>query len=175
MRLRLEFSVASPAIDESALPAEKPENTALRLAQAKARAVIDEHVDALIIGSDQVAELGGAALGKPGNREAALAQLAAMSGQRVVFHTAVCVLDGRTGHVQTENVRTVVQMRSYSAAQAARYVDIDQPYDCAGSAKVESLGIALIERVDSSDPTALIGLPLIALVTMLARAGIDIP
>jgi septum formation protein len=173
-RLKLPFTVASPEVDESPLDGETPPATALRLAQSKARAVAAHYPRAHIIGSDQVAELDGKALGKPGSRDAALAQLAAMRGRSVVFHTAVCLIDGLSAQLQIEDVPTTVHFRHYSDAQAGRYLEIDKPYDCAGSAKIEALGISLVERIDSSDPTALIGLPLIALVTMLKRVGIEV-
>lgn len=173
-RLRVAFVVAVPQVDESALRAEAPRATALRLSEMKARAVAANHPDALIIGSDQVAVLDGAPLGKPGNRTRALAQLAAMRGQSVVFHTALCVLDASTGKCEVADVPTTVHFRYYTDAQALRYLELEQPYDCAGSAKIEALGIALVEHVESADPTALIGLPLIALVGMLKSAGLDV-
>ena len=132
------------------------------------------HEHALIIGSDQVAVLDGQVLGKPGSYDAALEQLLAMRGHAVVFHTALCLLDASNGRCQLEEVPTTVELRHYTHEQAARYLEIDRPYDCAGSAKIEALGIALVERVESSDPTALIGLPLITLVTMLERAGVQV-
>jgi septum formation protein len=174
-RLRVPFSVAKPDVDERPLTGESPRETAIRLAQAKARAVASGRRAALIIGSDQVASLRGAPIGKPGNRAAALGQLRAMRGQAVTFHTALCVLDAGTGASEVDEVPTTVQFRQFTEAQAERYLDIDQPYDCAGSARIEALGIALVERVESSDPTALIGLPLIALAGMLRRAGWDVP
>ncbi len=174
-RLRVPFEVAVPAIDESALPGERPRETALRLAEAKARAIsAGRPGNVVVIGSDQVADLAGTPLGKPGGRDAALAQLLAMRGRTVVFHTAVCVMRGSPATVQVEEVPTTVQMRHFSEAHALHYLDIDTPYDCAGSARIESLGIALVERVVSDDPTALIGLPLITLVGMLQRAGVEI-
>lgn len=171
-RLRLPFTIAVPDVDETPLPNEAPQATAMRLAEAKARAV---DAPALVIGSDQVAVLDARPIGKPLTHEAAMAQLLAMRGRTVIFHTALCVVDASTGDAQLEDVPTTVVFRSYSEAQAARYLERDRPYDCAGSAKIEALGIALVERVTSSDPTALIGLPLIALTTMLARAGVEIP
>ena len=173
-RLSLPFSVASPDVDESPLKGEAPQATALRLAERKARAVAAGYPGALIIGSDQVAVLDGNPLGKPGTHEAALAQLVAMRGRSVVFHTALCLLEAANGRCEVEDVMTVVHFRDYTYAQAVRYLEIERPYDCAGSARIEALGIALVERVESSDPTALIGLPLIALVTMLKRAGIEV-
>ncbi len=173
-RLRLPFECVSPAIDESARPDETPATTAVRLALEKARAVAAAHPQALIIGSDQVAELDGTPLGKPGNHANAVCQLRAMRGQRVVFHTALCLLDAASGHHQLENAVTTVQLLALTDAQIERYLQLEQPYDCAGSAKVESLGIALAEKITSDDPTALIGLPLIILVSMLKREGIEV-
>lgn len=171
-RLRVPYAVAVPAVDEAALPGERPEWTARRLAELKARAVFGDFPAAVVIGSDQVADLDGKAIGKPGGFEAALAQLLEMRGRRVVFHTALCVLDSRGARI--ECVPTTVRFRDYSEAQAARYLQADQPYDCAGSAKIESLGVALVSEVVSTDPTALIGLPLIALVGLLQAAGVDV-
>ena len=148
---------------------------ALRLARSKARAVANGRAAGLIIGSDQVATLDGTRLDKPGTRDVALEQLRTMRGRVVEFHTAVCLLDVRSGACEVEDVPTVVQFRNFTDEQAQRYLDIDQPYDCAGSARIEALGIALVERVESADPTALIGLPLIALVGMLKRAGVEVP
>jgi septum formation protein len=128
----------------------------------------------LIIGSDQVADLDGAALGKPGNHDKAVRQLRALSGRRVVFHTALCLLDAASGNHQLENVPTVIQFRELSDAQIECYLRTEQPYDCAGSAKIESLGIALVEKIESDDPTAIIGLPLMMLVTMLIREGVNV-
>ena len=174
-RLCLSFTIAAPHVDESALPGETPAATALRLSEWKARAVADGSPGALIIGSDQVASLEGRPVGKPGNHDAALGQLRAMRGRTVEFHTALCLLDTRSGAIQVDNVPTLVQFRHFTDEQAERYLAIDKPFDCAGSAKVEALGIALLERVESADPTALIGLPLIALVRMLERAGVRVP
>ena len=171
-RLRVPYSVAVPAVDETALPGELPDATARRLAEAKARAVAGDFPTAVIIGSDQVASLDGRPIGKPGTHDAALVQLMAMRGRSVVFHTALCVLDGRGARV--ECVPTTVRFREYSEAQATKYLEADRPYDCAGSAKIESLGIALVTEVVSTDPTALIGLPLVALVGMLESAGVDV-
>jgi septum formation protein len=173
-RLRLPFDAVSPEIDERALPGECPRDTALRLAPAKALAISSARPGDLVVGSDQVADLEGVALGKPGNTESALAQLRAMRGRLVVFHTAVCVLDAASGVLDLDEVPTTVRFRDFSDAQALRYLEIDRPYDCAGSAKIEALGIALVERVESDDPTALIGLPLISLVSMLKRAGVAV-
>jgi septum formation protein len=175
-RLQLPFDAVAPDIDESPLPGEAPEATALRLARAKAAAVAARHPGAVVIGSDQVATLDGAQIGKPGDHPRALAQLQTMRGRRVVFHTALCVWDGRVADpgqaAQLENVQVFVTFRDLPDAELDAYLRIEQPYDCAGSAKNEGLGIALLERIDSSDPSALTGLPLIALTTMLRRAGV---
>jgi septum formation protein len=173
-RLRVPFTVASPEIDETALAGESPRDTALRLAEQKARAVCAGLTEAVVIGSDQVAVLDGHPIGKPGTHEVALSQLRAMRGRAVVFHTALCVLEASNGRCQVDEVPTTVLCRDYSDAEAARYLELERPYDCAGSAKIEALGIALVQEVVSRDPTALIGLPLIALVTMLRRAGIPV-
>jgi septum formation protein len=174
-RLRLPFEVVAPCVDEARHAGEAPSATALRLAEAKARAGATGRGSDLVIGSDQVASCDGTPIGKPGTRDAALAQLRSMRGRLVEFHTALCLFDAARDSSQIENVPTIVQFRHFTDEQAARYIEGDQPYDCAGSAKIESLGIALVERVESPDPTALIGLPLIALVSMLKRAGIDVP
>jgi len=174
-RLRLPFEVIVPAIDETPLTGETPEATALRLAREKARAVAKTTPDALIIGSDQVATLDGEQIGKPGNHQNALKQLQKMRGRRVVFHTALCLWDSRNNHAsaaQLVNIQTFVTFRDLSDAELDAYLRIEQPYDCAGSAKNEGLGITILERIDSSDPTALTGLPLIALSDMLRRAGV---
>ncbi|NHZ99140.1 Maf family nucleotide pyrophosphatase [Massilia sp. CCM 8734] len=170
-RLRLPFDVLAPDIDETPLDGELPEATALRLARAKAEAVAARAPGSVVIGSDQVATLDGAQIGKPGNHANALLQLQTMRGRRVMFHTALCLWDGRTGTAQVENVQTFVTVRDLPDAELDAYLRIEQPYDCAGSAKNEALGIAILERIDSSDPTALTGLPLIALTGMLRRAG----
>jgi len=174
-RLRLPFDVMLPDIDESPLPGEAPDSTALRLARAKAQAVAGRAPGSVVIGSDQVATLDGEQIGKPGNHANALAQLQKMRGRRVIFHTALCLWDSRaaalTGGAQLENVQTVVTFRDLPDAELDAYLRIEQPYDCAGSAKNEGLGIAILERIDSSDPTALTGLPLIALTGMLRKAG----
>ena len=171
-RLHLPFEAIAPHIDESPLPGEAPQATALRLARAKAEAIALRHPGALVIGSDQVATLDGAQIGKPGDHPRALAQLQTMRGREVVFHTALCLWDGRDGTAQAENVQVFVRFRDLPDAELDAYLRIEQPYDCAGSAKNEGLGIALIERIDSLDPTALTGLPLIALTGMLRRAGV---
>jgi septum formation protein len=173
-RLHLPFDAVAPDIDETPRPGEAPEATALRLARDKAAAVARTHPGALVIGSDQVATLDGTQIGKPGDHARALAQLQTMRGRRVVFHTALCLWDGRLpaeDAVQIENVQVFVTFRDLPDAELDAYLRIEQPYDCAGSAKNEGLGIALLERIDSSDPTALTGLPLIALTGMLRRAG----
>lgn len=173
-RLRLPFEVAVPDIDESALPLETPSATALRLAQAKAAAILARHPGSLVIGSDQVATLDEAQIGKPGDHANALLQLQTMRGRRVVFHTALCLLDGRAGAPveQLEDVQTIVTVRDLPDAELDAYLRLEQPYDCAGSAKNEGLGIAILEKIESLDPTALTGLPLIALTGMLRRAGV---
>ncbi len=174
-RLGLPFEAIAPDIDETALPGEAPEQTALRLARSKAAAVADKHPGALVIGSDQVATLDGEQIGKPGDHARALAQLQKMRGRRVTFHTALCLWDGRLPPeqaAQAENVQVFVTFRDLPDHELDAYLRIEQPYDCAGSAKNEGLGIALLERIDSSDPTALTGLPLIALTGMLRRAGV---
>jgi septum formation protein len=173
-RLRLEFIVDAPSVDERPLADEPPPRTALRLAEVKARAVVARHPHALVIGSDQVAALDDRAMGKPGSRDAALEQLRSMRGRSVVFHSALCLLDAATGRTSLDNVPTTVRFRRYSDTQAARYLDLDRPYDCTGSARIEALGIALIESVESKDPTALIGLPLISLITMLGGSGVHV-
>jgi septum formation protein len=171
-RLRLPFEAISPDIDETPHPGETPDATALRLAVEKARAIAASHPDALVIGSDQVATLDSEQIGKPGDHARALAQLQKMRGREVVFHTALCLWDARTGTHQLENVQTFVTFRDLPEDELDAYLRIEQPYDCAGSAKNEALGIAILERIDSPDPTALTGLPLIALTTMLRRAGV---
>jgi septum formation protein len=174
-RLGLLFEAIAPDIDETPLQGEAPEATALRLARDKAAAVARQHPGALVIGSDQVATLDGEQIGKPGDHARALAQLQKMRGRRVTFHTALCLWDGRLSAeqaAQVENVQVFVTFRDLPDHELDAYLRIEQPYDCAGSAKNEGLGIALLERIDSSDPTALTGLPLIALTGMLRRAGV---
>ena len=172
-RLQLPFDVAVPDIDESPRPGETPSATALRLAREKAAAVAAKLPGRVVIGSDQVATLDDEQIGKPGNHANALAQLQTMRGREVIFHTALCVWDGRDGTHQLENIQTVVQFRDLPDAELDAYLRIEQPYDCAGSAKNEALGIAILERIDSSDPTALTGLPLIALTGMLRKIGVS--
>jgi len=169
-RLCIPFDVMAPDVDETAWPGESPDATAMRLAEAKARAVGARAPGSLVIGSDQVATLDGEQIGKPGTHAAALAQLQNMRGRRVVFHTALCLWDGVAA--QVDNVQTFVTFRDLPDSELDAYLRIEQPYDCAGSAKNEGLGIAILERIDSVDPTALTGLPLIALTGMLRRAGV---
>jgi len=172
-RLHLPFEAIAPHIDETPQPDEAPQDTALRLAREKAAAVARQAPGALVIGSDQVATLDGLQIGKPGTHARALEQLQLMRGRRVVFHTALCLWDGRADAPdQVENVQVFVDFRDLPDAELDAYLRIEQPYDCAGSAKNEGLGIALIERIESNDPTALTGLPLIALTGMLRRAGV---
>lgn len=173
-RLRLPFEAKAPDADETARPGEAARDTALRLAQAKARAVASHYSNALVIGSDQVAELDGARLGKPGNHENAVAQLVAMRGKSVLFHTALALLNTASGAMQTAVVPTTVQFRHYSKSEIERYLDLERPYDCTGSAKIEGLGIVLVERVTGDDPSALIGLPLVQLAAMLRQEGVVI-
>ncbi|MBV2262910.1 MAG: Maf family nucleotide pyrophosphatase [Thauera sp.] len=174
-RLQLPFETDRPETDESPLPGEAPAATAERLALEKARAVAARWPGALIIGSDQVAHLGDEVFGKPGTEARAIAQLQRMRGQTVVFHTALAVLDTRSGHAQVEGVPTHVRFRELSDDEIRRYVERERPLDCAGSAKSEGLGIALLEAMRGDDPTALIGLPLIALSRMLRVAGVQLP
>ena len=173
-RLGLPFEVVSPQVDETALPNEAPPDTARRLAEAKARAVAGRFPKAIVIGSDQVAVLEGTTLGKPGNHANALRQLKAMRGKEVAFHTALCLCHAASGQAQTRVVPFYVRFRDYSDAQIERYLQREQPYDCAGSARCEGLGIALIAEMRGEDPNALIGLPLIALTEMLAAQGISV-
>jgi len=170
--LGLPFEVASPGVDEIPRPHEAPEETARRLAEAKARAVAARFPRAMVIGSDQVAVLDGAALGKPGNHANAVRQLRAMRAREVVFHTALCVCNAASGRTETRLVPFYVRFRDYSDAQIEHYLRREQPYDCAGSARCEGLGIALIAEMRGDDPNALIGLPLIALTEMLAAQGV---
>ena len=174
-RLTAAFEQRAPQVDESAGAGETPRALAVRLAETKARAVAAHCVDALVIGSDQTAELNGAVLGKPGGAAAARAQLQHSSGREVLFHTAWCLLDTRDGRLQRGCDLTRVRFRSLDAAEIARYVEREQPLDCAGSFKSEGLGIALFERIESEDPTALIGLPLIALTHALRICGLPLP
>ncbi|WP_048441214.1 Maf family nucleotide pyrophosphatase [Caenimonas sp. SL110] len=171
-RLRLPFEVAVPDVDESPLQGESPRELALRLARAKALAVAARFPDAVVIGSDQVADLEGEPLGKPGNHANAVAQLGRMSGRRVVFQTAVAVVCSATGFEAVDLAPVEVRFRDLGAAEIESYLRAEQPYDCAGSAKSEGLGIALLESIESDDPTALVGLPLIRTCQMLREAGI---
>ena len=173
-RLRLPFEVVAPQVDESHRPAEAPQALALRLALEKARDVAARHPGAVVIGADQVADLAGQAMGKPGDHARAVAQLQALCGQWVTFHTAVAVLRPDTGFEQVQVAPVRVRFRALSDADIERYLALEQPYDCAGSAKCEALGIALLEAVESDDPTALVGLPLIRTCRMLREAGIDV-
>ncbi|MEP6906691.1 MAG: Maf family nucleotide pyrophosphatase [Pseudoxanthomonas sp.] len=173
-RLSLPFNIARPDIDETPLPGETAPLLARRLALAKAAAITLQHPEARIIGSDQVAALGEQSLGKPGTRENAIAQLVAMSGREVLFHTAVCLLRGSEPALEVTDV-TRVRFRELTVAEIERYVDAEQPLDCAGSFKCEGLGISLFDAIETVDPTALVGLPLIALSKMLRQAGYQLP
>lgn len=170
-RLGVPFVSVAPGIDEVALPGEAPAATAFRLAEAKARSVADAHPDALVIGSDQVADCGGQAVGKSSSHERAVKQLTELSGHTVIFHTGLAVLDTATGNCQTALVDVRSTFRFLSAAEIEAYLRREEPYDCAGSVRSEGLGIALFESIESDDPTALIGLPLIRLTSMLRAAG----
>ena len=172
-RLRLPFEVVAPGVDESPQALEAPAALASRLALAKAHAVASRHPRAVVIGSDQVAELDGVALGKPGHHEAAVQQLRAMRGRQVVFHTAVAVVRVERQFEASALARACVAFRALSDPEIEHYLHADRPYDCAGSAKIESLGIALLDSVESDDPTALVGLPLIRTCALLRQAGID--
>jgi septum formation protein len=172
-RLRLPFELCSPGVDETPLPGETPAALAWRLALAKAEAVAALHPDAVVIGSDQVADLDGQPIGKPGSHQRATEQLQAMSGRRVVFHTAVAVVRADTGYRGMLSAPVNVVFRSLGTAEIEHYLQLEQPYDCAGSAKCETLGIALLEAIESDDPTALVGLPLIRTCRLLRQAGLD--
>jgi septum formation protein len=176
-RLTADFRVVAPDVDETPRPGEAPAGLAIRLAEAKARAVATMEPGAVVIGSDQVADLDGRAIGKPGTVEAARAQLAASAGRTVVFHTAIAVVDARREpHAIDRAIDTTrVLFRPLDAAEIARYVERENPLDAAGSFKAEGAGIALFERIESTDPTALIGLPLIALSRLLRAAGFTLP
>jgi septum formation protein len=173
-RLRIPFSVESPHVDESPLPGEAPAALARRLALAKAQAVAVRFPDAVVIGSDQVADLEGQSLGKPGNHARAVLQLQQMSGKVVIFQTAIAVVCRTSGFVQEALAPVKVKFRELTASEIENYLQAEQPYDCAGSAKSEGLGIALLERIDNDDPTALVGLPLIRTAALLRAAGIDL-
>ena len=173
-RLQLSFSVVVPDVDETPLPDEKPEETALRLAQVKARKIGDLHPKALVIGCDQVATLDGLQLGKPLTHGNAVKQLTLMRGRTVFFHSALCLFNAASGNMQAEDVIYEVRFRQLTDAQIENYLRLEQPYHCAGSAKSEGLGIALMEYMRGDDPNALIGLPLISLISMLQKEGVSV-
>jgi septum formation protein len=172
-RLRLPFEVVAPEVDETPLPREKPDALARRLALAKAQAVAARRPEAVVIGSDQVADHAGLAIGKPGNHARAVEQLRAMRGHAVVFHTAVAVVSAARGFAAEALAPVRVRFRALTDAEIEHYLRTEMPYDCAGSAKAETLGIALLEAIESDDPTALVGLPLIRTCALLRAAGID--
>lgn len=174
-RLALPFETAAPDVDETPRAGEAPRELALRLALEKAQAVAARKPQAIVIGSDQVADLHGQPLGKPGTHERAAAQLARMSGQTVLFHTAVAVVQASRGFAQSSLATVTVRFRTLDAATIERYLLAEQPYDCAGSAKSEGLGIALLQAIENDDPTALIGLPLIRTAQLLRAAGLTLP
>ena len=169
-RLGLNFSVAAPQVDETALSGETPKELSLRLATLKARAVKSQNPDAVVIGSDQVCDFNGKAIGKPGTLQRAFEQLKAMSGETAVFYTALCVIDS-TGRETLDLSETRVTFRELTDEAITNYLKREEPYSCAASAKIESLGIALVKKVQSDDPSSLIGLPLIVLTTRLIDAG----
>jgi len=173
-RLKLQFEVVAPEVDESAQPGEPPQELARRLALAKARAVAARFPEAVVIGSDQVADLAGEPLGKPGSHAKATDQLRLMRGRTVVFQTAVAVVCAATGFEQLDLAPVKVRFRQLPDAEIEAYLRAEQPYDCAGSARSEGLGIALLESIDSDDPTALVGLPLIRTCRMLRAAGVKV-
>ncbi len=173
-RLRLPFEAVAPEVDETPRPGENPADLALRLALAKARDVAGRHPHAVVIGSDQVADLHGDPLGKPGTHERAVAQLTRMSGKTVIFQTALAVVCSDTGFEQCDIAPVRVVFRTLGPAEIEQYLRAEQPYDCAGSAKSEGLGIALLERIDNDDPTALVGLPLIRTCHLLRAAGVKV-
>ncbi|MEY4438754.1 MAG: septum formation inhibitor Maf [Pseudomonadota bacterium] len=173
-RLRVPFEVVSPDVNETPHPYEAPRDLAMRLALAKAQAVAAQHPNAVVIGSDQVADLNGEPLGKPGTHERAVRQLQKMRGQTVVFQTAVSVVCQASGFAQTELAQIMVRFRDLSDAEIEAYLRAEEPYDCAGSAKSEGLGIALLDAIDNDDPTALIGLPMIRTTRLLRAAGVDL-
>jgi septum formation protein len=173
-RLRIPFETAAPDVDETPHINESPKNLALRLALAKARAVALKHPDAVVIGSDQVADLDGTPLGKPGNHTNAILQLQRMRGKTVVFQTALSVVCIATGYERTDLAEVKVKFRDLSDAEIETYLRAEEPYDCAGSAKSEGLGIALLDAIDNDDPTALIGLPLIRTCQLLREAGVKL-
>jgi len=173
-RLHLPFEVAAPGVDETPLAGESPRELALRLALAKARAVAARHPEAVVIGSDQVADLAGEPLGKPGTHERAVQQLRRMRGQTVVFQTALAVVCMATGFEQLDLAPVRVRFRDLSETEIENYLQLEKPYDCAGSAKSEGLGITLLESIENDDPTALVGLPLIRTARMLRAAGVPL-
>lgn len=173
-KLQIPFECVAPSVDETPLPQEKPQQTALRLAQAKARKVAETHPNALIIGCDQVAMLDDLQLGKPITHQNAIKQLQLMRGREVVFYSALCLYNAKTKHMQTEIVPYMVEFIDFSDAEIDNYLHKDQPYDCAGSAKSEGLGIAIIKRMVGEDPNALVGLPLIKLVQMLKNEHLPV-
>lgn len=173
-RLQIPFQTAAPDVDEAPLPGESAEQTCWRLSREKAQAVVVSHPDALIIGSDQVALLGEQQMGKPLTHENAVRQLSAMRGKTVVFYTALTLFNARSGEIQTEVAKNRVSFRELSDDEIEAYLHKEQPYHCAGSAKSEGLGIALISRMEGDDPNALIGLPLILLVEMLKKQGVPV-
>lgn len=174
-RLGLPFVTDKPEVDETPQAGESPATLAQRLALAKAQAVAARHPSAIVIGSDQVANLNGQPLGKPGTHQRAVAQLQAMRGHTVVFHTALAVVHAAAGLILQDMADVRVQFRQLSDAEIERYLRAEQPYDCAGAAKSEGLGIALLERIDNDDPSALIGLPLIRTCALLRQAGLQVP
>jgi septum formation protein len=173
-KLHLTFSCVSPDIDETPLVNESPEQTSLRLSESKARKVAERYPQALIIGCDQVATVDGLQIGKPGNHENAVKQLTMLSGKEVVFHSAIALYDSASQHMQSTSVPYHVKFKPLTPLQIETYLRLEQPYDCAGSAKSEGMGIALLDYMRGDDPNALIGLPLIALVNMLQHAGINV-
>lgn len=173
-RLGFPFEIAAPHIDEGVIAGESLATAALRLAEAKARAVAAAYHNALVIGCDQIANCEGAPLGKPVTRERAIAQLTQMSGRTVVFHTGVALVDAASGRCSSRLVDVTSTFRRLTRDEIVAYVDREQPFDCAGSVRSEALGIALFEKITSDDPTALIGLPLIALTDLLRAEGVDV-
>ncbi len=173
-RLQIPFHTVSPHVDETVLAGEKPQDTALRLSKEKAKKIGAEYPHALIIGCDQVATLDGDQLGKPLNHKNATKQLRLMRGKEVTFHSALCLYNAETGNMQAQVVPYLVKFRQLTDEQIESYLIKEQPYHCAGSAKSEGLGIALIERMIGDDPNALIGLPLIKLITMLSNEGVNV-
>ncbi|MGE5466837.1 MAG: Maf family protein [Ignavibacteria bacterium] len=175
LRLQIPFETVAPEVDEAPLPGESPVATAERLAEAKARAVASAYPDALIIGSDQVAHMGERRFGKPGTRANAVQQLRTMSGHSVVFHTGLCLLNAATGRIHLRGIPTEVRFRELSDAEIERYLDREDSLNCAGSARSEGLGVALLEYMRGDDPNALVGLPLMALADMLRAEGLALP